>query len=165
MKHIKKIIVFSVLTVGFISAVLYLLFTGPGMDHQPSLRAYESIHRGIPEDIVSYNSKDSINIFSTYPQGSEENLYAGRVYYEYYCIACHGIDGKGNGPVGQSFMPKPSDLTHDSIKNQPIDVLYQQCFSGTGHSPVLNRIVPDKHKSFLVLFLKESSFQPLTNHQ
>ena len=34
----------------------------------------------------------------------------GRVYYNYYCVFCHGDNGQGDGPVGYSYMPAPTDL-------------------------------------------------------
>lgn len=31
--------------------------------------------------------------------------------YHAYCAACHGLDGKGNGPVAVELKTKPADLT------------------------------------------------------
>ncbi len=41
----------------------------------------------------------------------------GQEMYKAYCAACHGIDGKGNGPVAASLKAKPTDLTQLTIKN------------------------------------------------
>ena len=35
----------------------------------------------------------------------------GRQFYERYCSACHGMDGKGQGPVAPELRTKPADLT------------------------------------------------------
>src|SRR5690349_7961828 len=35
----------------------------------------------------------------------------GRQIYKDYCAACHGSEGKGNGPVARSLRKAPSDLT------------------------------------------------------
>jgi len=35
----------------------------------------------------------------------------GRRLYVRHCAACHGIDGKGNGPAATSLKVPPSDLT------------------------------------------------------
>lgn len=35
----------------------------------------------------------------------------GHKIYKEYCAACHGIDGKGNGPVSASLAKHPPDLT------------------------------------------------------
>jgi mono/diheme cytochrome c family protein len=39
-----------------------------------------------------------------------QRLTAGRAEYEAYCLACHGIDGAGTGPVAPYMTPRPSDL-------------------------------------------------------
>jgi mono/diheme cytochrome c family protein len=31
--------------------------------------------------------------------------------YERYCSSCHGVSGKGDGPVAQSLRRPPTDLT------------------------------------------------------
>jgi mono/diheme cytochrome c family protein len=36
---------------------------------------------------------------------------AGRDSYEQYCAACHGRDGRGNGPVAAALRTRPADLT------------------------------------------------------
>ncbi len=46
------------------------------------------------------------------PQGGEQPLAgSGKKLFESLCIACHGVDGTGNGPVAQALSPKPPDLT------------------------------------------------------
>jgi mono/diheme cytochrome c family protein len=35
----------------------------------------------------------------------------GRQIYKQYCAACHGPDGRGNGPVARSLRKPPADLT------------------------------------------------------
>jgi mono/diheme cytochrome c family protein len=34
-----------------------------------------------------------------------------------YCAPCHGVDGKGNGPVAPALRQKPTDLTVLSRNN------------------------------------------------
>lgn len=44
---------------------------------------------------------------SAWAQGVEE----GRVLYLSTCAACHGADGKGDGPMSGKLKPKPANLT------------------------------------------------------
>lgn len=35
----------------------------------------------------------------------------GKQTYKEYCAACHGLDGKGNGPAASSLRKQPANLT------------------------------------------------------
>ena len=45
------------------------------------------------------------------------NAEKGKSVYESYCLACHGAQGKGDGPVGSALTPPPSDLTATGKKS------------------------------------------------
>lgn len=79
----------------------------------------------------------------------------GRVYYCYYCLACHGEEGRGDGPVGDSYMPRPTDLRSPKLQDYSESRLLQAMLTGVGHEPVLPRVVPPAHRPYLVLFLRE----------
>jgi mono/diheme cytochrome c family protein len=36
---------------------------------------------------------------------------SGKQLYQSYCGSCHGVDGKGSGPVASSLKTAPTDLT------------------------------------------------------
>jgi mono/diheme cytochrome c family protein len=42
---------------------------------------------------------------------------AGKTEFESSCAACHGPDGKGNGPLAAELKTKPADLTVLAKKN------------------------------------------------
>jgi mono/diheme cytochrome c family protein len=41
----------------------------------------------------------------------------GRQMFVSYCASCHGVDGKGSGPVASSLRKRPTDLTTLAKKN------------------------------------------------
>lgn len=52
----------------------------------------------------------------------------GKAVYERYCAVCHGVDGKGQGPMAEVLKPTPTDLTLISKWNQgvfPYDRVYE----------------------------------------
>jgi mono/diheme cytochrome c family protein len=68
----------------------------------------------------------AITVFSTC--GFAEDADLGKMNYESHCAACHGQNGKGDGPVSVELRTKPSDLTLIAKRNGgvfPADVLYR----------------------------------------
>ncbi len=45
------------------------------------------------------------------PLGAETAAKSGKHLYGKYCASCHGIEGKGDGPVATALAPPPPDLT------------------------------------------------------
>ena len=57
-----------------------------------------------------------------------EVLDPGKAEYHSSCASCHGIDGKGNGPVSADLKVPPSDLTVLARKNNgvfPFNSVYE----------------------------------------
>jgi hypothetical protein len=46
------------------------------------------------------------------------SLVSGREMFHLYCADCHGLDGKGNGPVAAVLRIMPSDLITLVLRNQ-----------------------------------------------
>ena len=58
----------------------------------------------------------------------DEDLAVGQVEYQFSCASCHGLDGKGEGPVSLFLTAKPSDLTQMSAGNNgqfPSQVIFE----------------------------------------
>jgi mono/diheme cytochrome c family protein len=53
---------------------------------------------------------------------------AGSALFNTYCVACHGADARGSGPLASSLKKKPADLTQLARKNGgvfPAELVYQ----------------------------------------
>jgi mono/diheme cytochrome c family protein len=60
--------------------------------------------------------------------GWAEEVDAGKAEYLSSCAACHGSDGKGNGPLSSKLKAKPADLTTFAKKNNgvfPVSAVYE----------------------------------------
>lgn len=61
-------------------------------------------------------------------RASAQNIDVGRTEYQSSCAACHGIDGKGSGPVSKELKTPPADLTVLAKNNNgvfPYGMVYQ----------------------------------------
>ena len=61
-------------------------------------------------------------------RASAQNIDVGKTEYQSSCGSCHGIDGKGDGPVSKELKTPPADLTILAKNNNgvfPYDRVYQ----------------------------------------
>jgi len=144
------------------SIILYLLFTGPHMYDQPNIRQFQAIMPVTPPNVVPV--KDVFEPLPTQEQAkklvcpldaNEGNVSKGKRYYDYYCVFCHGDKGDGFGPVGFSYVPVPTDLRSNKVRAMSDGELLYSMLTGTGHSPMLQRIIPSEFWWYLVLYVKQ----------
>lgn len=74
-----------------------------------------------------------------------ENLQQGQKVYDTFCIACHGVEGKGDGSVvGPDRFPAPTSLHDATIKGYKDGSIYQVISNGKGKMHgYADMIVPD----------------------
>ncbi|MFA5515021.1 MAG: hypothetical protein WDA20_01920 [Desulfuromonadales bacterium] len=140
---------------------LYELVMGPRMRLQIHLRPFEAAMPAPPAESVPVHPAAQLPAEAPAerlenPIGSSpEALARGKVYYDYYCVFCHGEDGFGAGPVGQSYMPVPADLRKPAIQNYSDGRLLRAMLTGIGHEPVLPRVVRPEYRWYLVLYTRQ----------
>ncbi len=54
----------------------------------------------------------------------------GKAIYEKYCMACHGPQGKGDGPAGKMLKPPAADFTSAESKKKSEEDLRQVVENG-----------------------------------
>ena len=145
---------FVVISLGIFA---YLLFTGPNMRTQITIKPFQAQMPAMP--------KGSVPVIDAYPaiplkennplDANSENIARGKVYYGYYCTFCHGQSGAGDGPVGYSYIPAPSDLRTDKVKSYSDGELLQKSLTGIGHEPVLNYVIPAEHRWYIELYVRD----------
>jgi len=141
-----------------------LLLIGPRMKEQPHLLPYQDSTCLAPEGSVpvegsgAWPEADSPIATRSVPLTAA----AGRVYYGYYCEFCHGEKGDGNGPVGESYVPRPADLRTEAIRRFSDSALVKAMLNGPGHTverngtlhPVLARIIPPADLPAIVQYVR-----------
>jgi copper transport protein len=88
---------------------------------------------------------------------SRESVAAGSAIFVENCVPCHGVTGKGDGPIGLTMNPRPADLTQHAIPGvHPDAQLYEWItngFPGT-RMPPFGSTLSDTDRWNLVNFIR-----------
>jgi hypothetical protein len=134
---------------------------GPRMNKQVSIHPYQQRMPVTPTGTVpangslkTYSAREAKLTANPLPN-TPVNMRNGKIYYGYYCLMCHGEGGDGNGPVGQSYVPKPADLSSPKIAALNDGQLYDHMLHGVGHDPVLMQTVQPGQRWPLVMYVRQ----------
>lgn len=133
---------------------------GPHMRDQASIKPYEKLMPKKPAGIVPTGGTLTMTTLQQSKAAANPlprdrvNTRNGRIYYGYYCLMCHGSKGDGNGPVGESYVPKPTPLTSPRITSMTDGQLYAAMLRGVGHDPVMSQTVLPEHRWPLVMYVR-----------
>ena len=76
--------------------------------------------RHVLEGLVAANLIVGFNVQSWAQQPVPQQPDIGKTEYQSSCAACHGVDGKGTGPVADALKTKPADLTTITKENNGV---------------------------------------------
>lgn len=65
-----------------------------------------------------FKAKDAAATLRNPVPASAESVARGAAFYRTNCLVCHGERGRGDGPVGRKFDPKPVDLNKQHTQSQ-----------------------------------------------
>ena len=87
---------------------------------------------------------------------AEETVARGQSVYLTFCAQCHGINYDGQGTVGQSFHPLPTDLRSAKVQNSSAGELFKTVSYGIpgGRQPALHFIITVHDRWRAVAFVK-----------
>ncbi len=149
-----------------VAVSFYLIFSGPYMVEQAHIRAFQAPMPLPAEGTVPVEPTQALptareaatvaNSVSDTP----ENRARGGVYYQYYCLFCHGAKGDGNGPVAESYLPPPPDLRTPKVQALSDGELLRAMILGPGHEPVLAYTVLPAHRWYLVTYVRSLAPPP-----
>jgi len=92
-----------------------------------------------------------------------ENIAKGKAIYEGKgsCFRCHGMSGKGDGPVGQNMNPTPRNFTNPKFHKNRTDGemlwVLKNGISGTGMVPAIGGPITEDEAWYVILY--ERSFE------
>jgi mono/diheme cytochrome c family protein len=130
------------------------------MNDQESVRSYE---KEIPEmDQGTIPMNGGIQILKTADPKelknplsfSPESVAQGKQAYSYFCVQCHGPLADGNGTVGQSFAPLPTNLRAPGVQKQGDGELFSKISLGFNRHPPLATTVSEEDRWATVNYIR-----------
>lgn len=72
----------------------------------------------------------------------EASIASGHELYDYFCLSCHGMDGKGSGNRAMKLNRTPTDFTLDVFQKQSDGALLYKIYSGHREMPGFQKRIP-----------------------
>jgi mono/diheme cytochrome c family protein len=103
----------------------------------PAVRPYENPILVMDDDAVPvhggesvYRASDPLQLQSPLDARDPEIIKQGQVVYATFCQQCHGINHDGQGTVGQSFAPLPTDLRSPRVQQTVDGLMFKEISFG-----------------------------------
>ncbi len=133
------------------------------MKEQEAIRTYQEKLPEMPRKTVplvggvqEIKDMDPGKMKNPLPQ-DQASLQRGRDGYGYYCVMCHGPKGDGQGTVGQSFSPLPTDLRGSPVQNQNDGRLFFTITFGFRRHPSLGFMVAEEDRWAIIYYIRSLS--------
>ena len=164
-KIIGFIIVVGIVIYAAYEALMYYdnNFRYGRMRETPAVRPHEDPLLIMEDGIVPVSGGEAVNrvtagIGLTAPVTMTESAVVdrGKAVYLTYCAQCHGSNHDGNGTVGQSFNPLPTDLRSAEVQYKPQGMLFKSVSYGVpgGRQPALHTTVTIDDRWRVVAYIK-----------
>ncbi|HEX4875199.1 MAG TPA: c-type cytochrome [Chitinophagaceae bacterium] len=72
----------------------------------------------------------------------EASIASGKELYNYFCLSCHGNDGKGSGKRALKLDQTPTDFTSEVFQRQSDGALLFKIYSGHNEMPAFKKRMP-----------------------
>jgi mono/diheme cytochrome c family protein len=164
-KIIGFFIVIAVVLYGAYEALIYYdnNFRYGRMRETPAVRPMEDPLFNMEAGIVPINAGEAIyratpGVDLESPLDAAEPLVVarGKAVYLTYCAQCHGYNYDGNGTVGQSFHPLPTDLRSPEVQTKVNGELFKSVSYGVpgGRQPALDTTITIDDRWHVIAFVK-----------
>lgn len=130
------------------------------MKEQEAVQTYREEMPQMPEKTIptrggiqALKETDPERLMNPLPQGPV-SIRRGKEGYANYCIMCHGPKGDGNGTIGQSFAPLPSDLRRALVQNQSDGRLFSTLTFGLKRHPALGFMLSEEERWAIIHYIR-----------
>jgi mono/diheme cytochrome c family protein len=159
---VRRLLVLATLLIAACGPTTYPADVFPEMHYQPSSRPLQPPREAPPEDAVPVNgstphwSFDEATSLTNPVSSAPLTLDRAQQLARVNCAACHGSDGRGNGPVAQYFSPvKPVDFASERVRNRTDGQLFWLIGNGIGNMPAFRDLLSERDLWTLVLYVRE----------
>ena len=165
----KKIFIFFII-VGVVGLAAYEAlmyydnnFRYGRMRETPGVRPMESPEQVMETGLVPVNGGEAIyrvtpaaDLISPVNAAEPFVITRGKSVYLIYCAQCHGHNYDGEGTVGQSFQPLPTDLRSPQVQSKTDGYLFKSISYGIpgGRQPALDTTITIDDRWHVVAFVK-----------
>jgi mono/diheme cytochrome c family protein len=164
-KIIGFFIVVGILALAAYHALIYydINFRYGRMRETPAVRPYEEPLLTKEAGLVPidggeavYRVSAAMDIWPPIDMTQPTVIARGKAVYRIYCAQCHGYNYDGNGTVGQSFAPLPTDLRSARVQDSPTGELFKSISYGIpdGRQPPLHSTIIQEDRWKVIAFVK-----------
>jgi mono/diheme cytochrome c family protein len=165
----KKIIIFFIV----VGAVLYAAYAAlmyydnnfryGRMRETPGVRPMEAPEQIMETGLVPVDGGEALyritpaaDLISPIKASEPFVITRGKAVYLTFCAQCHGYDYDGEGTVGQSFQPLPTDLRSPLVQSKPDGELFKTISYGIPgrRQPALDTTVTIDDRWHVIAFVK-----------
>jgi mono/diheme cytochrome c family protein len=107
--------------------------SAPTEEPEHMMEGMEHAHMEAPAEFAGKNNPFSDN---------DEAIAAGKTIFETRCVACHGLEGKGDGPAAAALTPKPASLADSTMMHDLSEGYLFWRVSEGGLNPPFNSAMP-----------------------
>jgi len=158
-------IVIAVVLYGAYEALMYYdnNFRYGRMRETPAVRPLEEPLKIMEAGIVPvsggeaiYRATPGVDLKSPLNAAEPSVITRGKAVYLIYCAQCHGYTYDGNGTVGQSFYPLPTDLRSLEVQSKPGGELFKTVSYGIPgkRQPALQTTITIDDRWHVIAFVK-----------
>lgn len=79
----------------------------------------------------------------------------GRERFDIFCVPCHGLIGRGDGPVSQrGFFPRVANLQEDRLRTAPANHFYDVMTNGFGLMPSYAAVITPADRWAVIAYVR-----------
>jgi mono/diheme cytochrome c family protein len=96
---------------------------------------------------------------------NDTSIALGKKIYERQCLACHGAQGRGDGPVAAHLEKRPGNLSSPELWEQSDGALFWKVNEGHKPMPTFKHIMSDEERWPVINYIRTLAPQPVNSDE